>query len=553
MFKTILFLLLALYSFAGLAQSQFPAYYAAYFTDKSNNTYSITQPQQFMSQRALDRYQKNTVLITQQDLPVTQSYLDSILKMGAKVHSHSKWMNAALVIVNDTNQLMNLDQFPFVNKVKYLAPFDTLYKKKGIQIANTVYETKPNTTASKTYGKSFHQIDMLGATQLHQNGMDGTGVHIAVLDAGFWAVDKTHAFDSLRAHNGILTVRDIVHPGNDVYYEGTHGALVLSTMAALLPGEYRGSACGASYHLIRTETTNSEYPVEEFHWLVGAELADSLGADIITSSLGYRTFDDSTLNYTHADLNGQVAIISIAAHTAATKGILVFNSAGNDGQALWRKIGFPADAEDILTVGAVDSLEQLAPFSSVGYTADGRIKPDLVAMGQGTQLVSANDDVFPGNGTSFSTPLLAGAAALLFESNPNVLASDILKALNSSAHQYQNPDSLMGYGIPNIFLADLILKQLNIPTINTDEHFKIIPNPFSSSFHIVYEASDNQKINIEIFDITGKQVWSCPSFEQTKGPNLFYISNLDDLEKGMYFLRIEGKEKVYTRKLIKHQ
>jgi hypothetical protein len=537
------------------AQTKVPGFYAVYFADKANNPYSISQPQQFMSQRALDRYQNFGIAFRLEDLPVTPAYLDSMNQTGATVYHPSRWLNAAMVICTDSLQVAEISQMSIVQSLQYLGPYDTLNQKahpKTEAPENEIEKTYFN-TFKDSYGESYHQLNMLGIPYLHSMGYHGEGIHIAVLDAGFWRMDQSQAYDSLRAQNGLLSVRDLVSKGNNVYNESSHGTNVLSTMAAHLPGQYKGSAIKASYHLFRTENTSEEYPTEEFLWLVGAELADSLGADIITSSLSYHTYDDSTLSYQHSQLDGNTAIVSKAASIADKKGILVLTSAGNGAQGAWQKIGFPSDAADILTIGAVDSAGLYAPFSSVGYTADNRVKPDLSAMGQKTFLVNSNDQIFRANGTSFSTPIVAGGAALLMQANPLATPFEIRQALIQSASQAMGPDSLVGYGIPNFILADMILKHLEIPIIDEKQTFKVVPNPFSYQLSIIYEATDTQYIDIEVCDITGKKVWEQQNVFQQSGANIIKLWNLESLQDGVYFIKIRTNTSSYSQKIIKHK
>jgi len=313
-----------------------------------------------------------------------------------------------------------------------------------------------------------------------------------------------------------------------------------------------GSAPAASYWLIHTEDNDYEYPIEEFNWAVGAEFADSAGVDIITSSLIYTTFDDSRFNHSHAELDGQTALISRAAQIATEKGILVFNSAGNYANKAWGKIGFPADAKDVMAVGAVNIEGKYAPFSSVGYTADARIKPNVVAVGEGAKSVSTvTGGLISINGTSFSNPTIAGAAAILLQANPEASMADVRSAIELSATQSANPDSLLGYGIPNFYLAHIILNNGEIPNLQNGNGFTLMPNPFLDDLYLLYNSVDSQGVEIQLYDINGKLIFETAFAESQIGVNLFKIDQASSLTQGMYVFVLHINGQKFTRKLIR--
>ena len=398
--------------------------YRVSFTDKSNSVYSTINPSAFLSQKAITRRINQGINITQEDLPVNKSYLDSLITKGVLVYNSSKWFNSCVIGVNDTNLMPAITALPFVSSVVKVVAFNNKKKKntkpsdasvvKSSKVffnpditPNFILGNKQQYKYDKTkqsgrninYGVSLTQIDMMNGTFLHNQGYMGNGMTVAILDGGFWGVNLLNAFDSLWANGQILGTRDFVEPGGNVFDQATHGMMVLSEMGAYLPGELVGTAPKANFWLIRTEDVNSENLIEEDNWAAGAEFADSLGADIISSSLGYTTFDDTLMNHKYQDLDGKTARVSIAATTAARKGILVVNSAGNSGSSPWRYVGTPGDADSIITVGAVDAQGAYALFSSQGPTSDGRIKPTVSAMGQGA-IVAINGGTSPGNGTS---------------------------------------------------------------------------------------------------------------------------------------------------------
>ena len=374
---------------------------------------------------------------------------------------------------------------------------------------------------------------------------------IAVLDAGFYRVDSLDMFDSLRLQNRLLGTVDFVKPGNNVFKESTHGMGVLSTMAGNVPGLLVGTAPKASYWLLRSEDAGSEFIIEEDNWIAAAEFADSVGADVINSSLGYTRFDLPEQSHTYQQLDGNTTRISRGADIAAKKGILVVNSAGNSGNDSWHYIGAPADADSILTVGAVDANGLIASFSSFGYSADNQVKPSVCAQGQGTYVVSVSDGTYPGNGTSFSSPVMAGAVTCLWQANRNFNNMQIIDAVIRSANQYNNPDSSYGYGIPNLALAHLILSGSN-PLSNNKEEVAIFPNPFDNELDCFFSSNENAKANIEIHDLQGKKVFIRENIKVFNGNNHLFINNLDPLSKGNYIIRITLPNKVITKQIVKN-
>jgi hypothetical protein len=549
--KIISAALFFVFTFQIHAQTRFPGCFAVSFDHKNNTPYSVTKPLEFLSQKAVERRQRCNIAIDTTDLPVNPAYIDS-LSIYARVKHRSRWQNSALALIDDTAKLVAIANLPFVTGVQYLGPPPKKKKIKQAASTDAGNRYEPVADSFPDYGATRNQLDLIGLTPLHHAGYNGKGIIIGILDAGFYNANKMKAFNALRDRQGIIATKDFVLPGNDVYREHSHGSLVLSTIAGIIPGEYYGAATGADFLLLRTEDVDSEYPVEEYYWLTGAEYADSAGADIITSSLSYTQFDDTTLNHTQAMLNGKTAIVSRAAATAFSKGIVVTTSAGNDGNKPWRKIGFPGDADGVITVGATDSLGNYATLSSQGYAADGRVKPDIVAVGKATALVSTSGKVFYGNGTSFSTPTIAGAMATLMQVNPGASALSIRKAVLQSAHNRLNPDSLTGFGLPDFFVASMIIR--NIPPVETNDNIslKAVPNPFNSGFYIITSTADSQQVQMALFDISGKKLWQSKTLLPA-GTTAFYIDALQQASNGLYFIKVINGEKVYTRKIIKQQ
>lgn len=379
------------------------------------------------------------------DLPVWPAYLEGLRRQGVEVLGTSRWLNAALVSDGEAAQLRAACP-PWVREIRPAARLRVLPAACA-----------PADGEAPDYGEAAEQNQMLGIQALHARGFSGKGVVVAVFDGGFSGVDTISAFRKLREEGRILGTYDFVDGDTSVYASSAHGTQVLSTIAADLPGRFVGMAPGVSVLLCRTEDVSSETQIEEYNWVRAMEWADSLGADIIHSSLGYTEYDDGVGDYTFANLDGNQAIITRAADLAASRGIIVTVSAGNLGSSEWRRIAAPCDGDSVLCVGAVDRTTRRASFSSVGPSADGQVKPDVTAMGQRTAVVNPNGRVSYSSGTSFSAPVIAGLAACLREAHAERAAMDIVRAIRLSGDQAGLPDSLYGYGIPSAARADSLL------------------------------------------------------------------------------------------------
>jgi hypothetical protein len=376
-------------------------------------------------------------------------------------------------------------------------------------------------------------------------GYCGQGMLIAVIDAGFNSADIMSCFDSLRANNQIKGTRDFALPGNNVYSTSmaSHGTSVLSCMGAYSNGQMVGTAPKADYWLLRSEVGATESIIEEYYWVSAAEFADSIGADLINSSLGYTTFDNAATNHTYADMDGNTTIVTKGADKAAEKGILVVNSAGNSGGGGWWYIGAPADGDSVFTIGAVTATGARSGFSSVGPTSDGRIKPAVSAQGTGTVLFSPSG-LGSGNGTSFSSPIMCGMTACLWQAFPELNNMQIIELIKSSASQASQPDSLLGWGIPDFLAASSTL------SIQTKEN-KIVafPNPVDEKFTVVFPVSIQGKFNIEIVNLQGKVVYSRQHDEGSI--RSIQINDLGYLASGIYFIKVSAQSVIYSGKIIK--
>lgn len=431
--------------------------YRIAFTDKKDCGYSTRRPEAFLSPKAIERRRRYGLKVDKYDLPITPKYLKALTDLGLHIYNKSKWNNTAVIELSDTAILAEVRRLPFVKEVRcaWISP-DSIPYLPLMPPRETFVTNQCDTLTNTTYGHGLEQVDMLSADYLHKAGYRGAGITIAVIDGGFFNTDLIAGLSKAR----ILGTRNFVRPGKSVYEElEAHGTMVLSCIAANAPYSLVGTAPEASFYLLQSEDSESEQLVEEDNWCAAVEYADSLGCDIVTSSLGYLTFDYPEMSHTYRELDGRTAINSRSASLAASRGILLLNSAGNSGNEAWKKIGFPADARDMLAVGAVNANRVNTTFSSVGNSADGRIKPDVMAMGGNAAVYLADGGVGMANGTSFSCPILCGATACLVQMFPRKRPTEIIRAIRMSGHNADHPDNIFGYGIPDMVEAANLLRK----------------------------------------------------------------------------------------------
>lgn len=512
-----------------------------YFNDKPQVDYYLENPLEMLSQRALDRRTNQNISLDYTDVPVHQPYIDSINNTGnIVVLAKSKWLNA-IHVRGTINNISDLTSFSFVENIVFAnkslnsgsKPIATSSKK---QLPN---QKNLNSNEDFLYGNSANQIQMLNGHLLHQEGFTGTGKIIAVLDNGFIGVDTALPFERLHTENLILGGYNFVNQSDNFYTGGNHGTRVLSVIGAYQENELIGTAPNASYYLFITEDNTSETPLEESLWVEAAELADSLGVDIINTSLGYNTFDNPNYDYTYNDMNGTTTFISRGLNFAYSKGILCVTSAGNSGNSAWQYISAPADANSSFSIGAVNNFGDYASFSSIGPTSDNRIKPDVVAQGMATVNAFPDGTINTSNGTSFSAPVISGLVACLWEAFPDLTNEELMQLIRESAHLYQNPTAQLGYGIPNFYQAYESLKT----EITNKNPFSLYPNPTSDLLYF-YSDSSNEKNHIKLFDISGKHILE-QSLENTSP------INLNHLEAGLYIYQIMIDSQIKTGKIIK--
>jgi serine protease AprX len=502
-------------------------------------TFLQAHPEQFLSDKALQRRMLVGRLPNVADLPVSATYARQLAAAGLKIHGSSRWINA-LSIETDLS-LRELQAIcPAVTGMQRVAAFTTS-AYDGPVLNARVQAAQADTFA---YGDAETQVDQLNLRCLHDRGFTGRDVLIAVFDAGFQNMDTIHAFDSLWQQGRVLTYYDFVNQDTTVFDEHNHGMNVISTIVAHLPGQIVGTAPHAMVALARTESVFSETHQEEDNWMMAVEWADSLGADVIQSSLGYTTFDAGQGDFTYADLDGNTTIISRAADMAAARGMIVVNSAGNEGAGAWHHISAPCDGDSVLCVGAADAFGNHVSFSGVGPSADGQVKPDVAALGLGTAAVGGNGTVGSTAGTSFAAPLMAGFAACLRQAHPLRTNMQIVQAIQQSGSQYANPDTLLGYGIPDACKADSILHVLDSlalagPWAEQVQQILVFPNPATETLVLENRLADNPMTGLVIVGADGRLVLTVGTVEVAYGMRASVP--LHEVAAGVYFVRITLK------------
>jgi subtilisin family serine protease len=467
-----------------------------------------------------------------------------------------------LIQTTDAGALAKIQSFPFVKKSSPVAsrpafplePEDKLNEviteiSSGANYRQSINENYYN------YGNAFGQIHIHEGEFLHDNGFRGEGMTVAILDAGFSSYLTSPAFDSVRLNNRVLGTWDFVKNEASVNEDHPHGMYCFSIMASNRPGVLVGTAPKANYYLFRTEEAGTEYPVEEQNWAVAAEVADSLGVDLITSSLGYSTFDDPALNHTYADMNGKNTMITRAADMAVKKGMIVTNSAGNAGASSWKYLIAPADGDSVFAIGAVNVNGQVAGFSSYGPSADGRIKPDIASVGWNTVITNTAGNAVQGSGTSFSNPNIAGLITCLWQAFPEFSNMEILDAVKKHSSRYTNPDDRIGYGIPNMKAAyEYLFKERQIRQavkVLGENYIKAYPIPFSNQFSVLYKSAESGKLSMELIDVSGRIISAQSKTVGNNEINFIEIKQLDRLPAGQYFLRYRDGARKGTITLVK--
>lgn len=562
-------LLLMLFITTGHTYAQY-SQYSLQLKDKQGTLHQFSNPSSFLSDRAIARRARYQIPLDSSDLPVSASYLETLRALpNVKLRCASRWLNQVVIEITDASALSALTNLPFVQTVSPVAQKayktdslprqqkfnETIQPLTGREINSVANGIKNNhSTLPLDYGSSYGQLHIHQGEYLHQLGFTGKGIRIAILDAGFFGYKTNPAIDSVRLQQRVLGEWDFVKNDPEVNEDHPHGLYCFSIIAANKPGEIIGSAPHAAFYLLRTEDAATEYPVEEVYWAAAAEYADSAGADLIASSLGYSTFDDPQFNISYRNRNGQTSLITRAANLATRKGLIVTNSVGNSGNQTNENkyVMCPADGDSVCAVGAVDPLGNIAPFSSWGPNSAGKIKPNIVSVGQGTVLVNTSGAVSAGNGTSFSNPLACGLIACLWQAFPEFKNLEILDAVERSAHRFTNPDDRYGYGIPDFKKAyQLLYQKRELARVSGNlgaQWLKAYPVPFHTQVQLVLKAPQSGKGTLRLMDLSGRTIEMITGNYLKDQLYLITLPSSAPLQPGIYLIEYQDGT---NRKVLK--
>lgn len=532
-FRNIQLVLLILVGSAGVTFAQ--NRYVVYFADKNSSPYKISEPEKFLSPRAISRRIEQEIPITQDDFPVNPSYVQQLISAGTEVYYTSRWFNCALIQASP-EVASSLPALSFVSKVEFVAP--------GARLSSGRTKSSKNRKQTGGAEATQRQLGMVGIDDMQAEDVLGQGVLVAILDAGFDGVDTAEPFQHLYKNKQIADVHDFVQNTKNVYRYDDHGTEVFSVIAANSDA-FTGGAYNATFQLYVTEDVPTEYRVEEYNWLFAAERADSTGADVITSSLGYNTFDDKSMDYDKTtDLNGNVAVISKAASIALARGIVVICSGGNEAGNSWKTITPPADVDGIIAVGAITSQGTRSAFSSTGPSSDGRIKPDVVVLGSGVSVVRSNGTNGFTSGTSVAAPIVTSLVVGLIQKFPDIDPNTIAHTVITTSDRSDHPDNAYGYGIPNYNRAKAALEGL-LPL----EEITVYPNPTDTGKFSVRFKTSGITATIIIYDLNGK-ILSTHTVKVTAANNPIEI-NMANLPSSSYLVKVKTSDNFKAFRLVK--
>ncbi len=512
-----------------------------YFNAKPNAAFYLSNPLQMLTQRSLDRRALQNIPLDFKDVPVHQPFIDQITtSQGITVMAKSKWLNAlhirgSIVNINALASLSFVSQVKFANKNLNPSGRNGNFSKKND------FNKNEEVQISYNYGGSNNQIQMLNGNLLHQQNFTGLGKIIAILDAGFPGVNTIAPFAKIRNNNQILGGYNYVDRSTNFYTANSHGTLVLSTIAGFTDNQLIGTAPDASFYLFVTEDAVTENPVEESLWVEAAEEADRLGVDVINTSLGYFDYDNANYSHTYSEMNGTTTFIARGANIAFSRGMMVVVSAGNSGNSANPNIATPADATNVLTVGAVDFNGNYASFSSIGPSFDGRVKPDVMAKGLGATVSNTQGNITTANGTSFSSPIIAGMVACLWQALPTKTNAQLMQIIKSSSNNFSTPNANYGYGIPNF--ASAVSNNLSVDNFDSSE-FLAYPNPTANEVYFQFNANWNNA-NLKIYNTLGQLILNEDSL---KNDSKISLSNQPN---GFYYYKILVGSELKSGKILK--
>ncbi|HEV8082508.1 MAG TPA: S8 family serine peptidase [Chitinophagaceae bacterium] len=557
--KNIYLLTISIFFFATRSSAQFTKYIVR-FKDKTGTPFTINDPSKFLSAKSIQRRIKQNIIVDETDLPITPSYIDSVRLAGnVTILDKSKWLNQVCIETTDAVALAKINNMSFVINSQPLmrpvivqSPLNNKFNEQIDSIKSPQYVN--NVTDFYNYGNATQQIHIHEGEYLHNKGFHGEGMLLAILDAGFYHYLTLPAFDSVRNNNQIAETYDYVNNETSVDEDHPHGMQCFSIIAGNIPGQLVGSSPKAKYYLYRTEDAATESPVEEQYWAAAAERADSIGVDVISTSLGYSIFDNPAFNHTYADMDGNTTIVARAADLAAKKGMIVVVAAGNEGTNSWHYIISPADADSVVTVGAVNSSGVPANFSSYGPSSDGQVKPTAASVGVATALSSTGGTIGAGNGTSFATPNLAGLITCLWQAFPEYSNMEIIQAVMKSSSIYSSPDDRIGYGIPNFHIAfdDLTQQRINknMDSILGIKIIKVFPNPFKDNFSVLIKPKTSGKGTFALYTSAGKLLLIKSVSIQEGQSQFIKFNDLQPLLGGFYILKYSDGKSKQSFKLI---
>lgn len=521
------------------AQEQYA--FRVYFTDKNTTDHTLTTPLSYLSQRAIDRRAKYNIDIDSSDLPVPVTYIDSVLQTTQGIlHATSRWQNSCVILLEDSVNILDLLGINFIANIKQVAYYPGGLHQRPGRTDSASKGNKPTDFDENFYGAAWSQIHLCHGEYLHEQGKMGEGQLIAVIDVGFTGVNTASAFDSMFQQNRLMDTWNYIYDTAHVFGYGAHGCQVLSCMASYIPESHVGTAPKAMYALYATDDLNSEQAIEEDNFVAAAERADSLGADLISTSLGYNTFDNDDDSYTYSDLDGNTTLVARASNMATRKGIMMVISAGNEGTSSWQHILTPGDADSAMTVGSVNNLKEHALSSGKGPNAAGVLKPNVSAQGVQAAVVGAAGNVTLQTGASFATPVLAGLTACLMQTAPDMHPLEIRSLIESVSDSFSAPTNNIGNGVPDFKKAYEQITDIDDVTKH-ENAFSVFPNPAQNKVFVVAPSALHEEIAYSIYDVQGRSV--------KKGHTKKEIT-IGGITTGLYYLKLSSNKYSQVVKLM---